>query len=357
MRKRTIAALLGLALSSCGSETSRGEPGLPDAVAARDSARADGQDGTADRASRALVDAGCKPSCAGRACGDDGCGGSCGSCPAGQSCGSSGACHAPTFIRGLYLQTTSYWNGTSVKLTSADLKAIKQAGITDVYAQVRFASTGKDGYRFTLKPIVQFFKGSGIRVHAWTCPSNYNPTDNGPDSINRKVLDGVTDIYLNSYGADGVCLDEFYFGGTAGSHPNATQYVTDFHKKVFAIVKAHGGIATTCTTPEHGVAKSVYGVDYAAIGQHCDYMTPMAYTDDFAGGKAAWVGQVVAAIQAKTSAKVFPVLETYRGDKNPGTLKTVTALNAEITSGVSAGAKGYALFRFGLLSGWPTAGP
>jgi hypothetical protein len=34
----------------------------------------------------------CSPSCAGKACGADGCGGSCGSCTSGQSCDSSGSC-------------------------------------------------------------------------------------------------------------------------------------------------------------------------------------------------------------------------------------------------------------------------
>ena len=38
----------------------------------------------------------CSPSCAGRACGSDGCGGSCGSCPTGAVCGSDGQCFCDT---------------------------------------------------------------------------------------------------------------------------------------------------------------------------------------------------------------------------------------------------------------------
>lgn len=34
----------------------------------------------------------CKPNCAGKECGDDGCGGSCGKCPAGKVCGPNGKC-------------------------------------------------------------------------------------------------------------------------------------------------------------------------------------------------------------------------------------------------------------------------
>ena len=36
--------------------------------------------------------ASCAPSCAGKACGDDGCGGTCGTCAAGASCSSAGQC-------------------------------------------------------------------------------------------------------------------------------------------------------------------------------------------------------------------------------------------------------------------------
>jgi hypothetical protein len=259
---------------------------------------------------------------------------------------------ASSFIRGVYIQTASYWNGTHIVLKASDLSAMQQAGITDVYAQVHFADTSSSGYASSLKPVVQFFRGTGIRVHAWSTPGNYNPTDNGAGSTNQAVINGVADIYANDYGMDGVCLDEFY----SEKYPNAVQDVTNFHKTVFGIVKAHGGIATFCTTPEYAVAKSVYGVDYAAIGQYCDYVTPMAYVGDFDPGVSSYVGKVVAGIQALTSAKVFPVIESYVSDQDT-TPKSVAAMNTEISSGIAAGADGYAVFRFGLLSGYPTAGP
>jgi hypothetical protein len=62
------------------------EAGMPDSMYVEPAPCADGTCGGSCEPCDAAVEAGCVPSCAGRACGDDGCGGVCGACGADAEC-------------------------------------------------------------------------------------------------------------------------------------------------------------------------------------------------------------------------------------------------------------------------------
>jgi hypothetical protein len=173
-----------LALGCAGTRTGPGEAGnldqraeqvaFPDGRPRESSADLVAADGSSDARRDARRDGPCTPSCAGKACGGDGCGGSCGVCAAWESCsGGSCACQTP-----LPAGWPGAWSASPYPLLLAT-KAAQVQGQDNVYAPelhplaggfvLWYGGQGADGH----DRIFVATSSDGVRFRKW--PSDAAP--------------------------------------------------------------------------------------------------------------------------------------------------------------------------------------
>lgn len=248
-----------------------------------------------------------------------------------------------TKITSLFVQMQS-------SVSSSNVKAWVNAGITDVYVLTGVSSSNTN----KLRQVISLCKNTNIRVHAWViCFS----TDNGFNigSSRQNLVKSFIKKVIQIDGVDGICLDYVRYSGTRANVDSSV--VTNFVKSVNSIVKGYDNslIISACVFAEKAATKVYYGQDYAALSKYVDVLLPMAYKYDY-GQDRSWLKSVTAYVvaQAKYS-KVVTTIQTYKESGGSYTTLSKSELEADAKAVMSAGSYGYCLFRYGLISSYPTA--
>ena len=86
-------------------------------------------------------------------------------------------------------------------------------------------------------------------------------------------------------------------------------------------------------------------------------MMPMAYKYDYKEG-TAWLKSVTSyVVKRAVYSKVVTVLQTYKTSGGTSTELSKSELEKDARAVMSVGSYGYSLFRYGLISSYPTASP
>ena len=243
---------------------------------------------------------------------------------------------------------TSLFVQIGASVTSSDVSKWVNAGITDVYVQT-FAAENNTS---KLRSVIQLCKNTNIRVHAWiVCLKN----DNGFDisTARQTVVKNFIKSTIRIDGISGVCLDYIRYSGTKANVDSTV--VTNFVKAVHSIVKGYNKnlIVSACVFAEKAATKTYYGQDYAALSPYVDVMLPMTYKYAYSADRAWLKSATQYVVDRATSSKVVSVLQTYQTDAGTGLL-SASELELDAKAVMSAGSAGYSLFRFGLISSYPS---
>ncbi len=249
-----------------------------------------------------------------------------------------------------------YWiNNGADELNYINITALKKSGITDI-----FVLTSKQDPEGTLKPYINAFSGSGIKVHAWIIcfkdtNGNWIDPQGNPTAINE-LINNITSI-ATKYNLDGIHLDSVRYPGTAYKYPNATKTVTSFVQKIYSNIKKinsqniqgkHQILLSAALMPELGSNSYYYGQDYGQLAQYLDFLVPMIYKGNY-NQNTAWIGTVTKYIVQHAGGKpVVSGIQTYRSDSNPTPIPA-SELKADINAAQSNGSSGYVLFKYGLV--------
>lgn len=249
---------------------------------------------------------------------------------------------------GLTGKITSLFVQIDAKVTSNNITQWKNAGVTDVYVQAR-ASTDNTA---KLKEVISLTKGTNIRVHAWVVCFSTNSGFDISTKQQNMIRNFITKV-VKINGVSGICLDYVRYSGTNPNIVDPTK-ITNFVKSVNQIVKKQNSnlMLSACVFAEKAGTKKYYGQDYAALSPYLDVLLPMAYKYDYNAGQN-WLKDVTEYVvkQAKYS-KVVTVLQTYKGSSI--TKLSKSELESDAKAVMSVGSYGYSLFRYGLISSYPT---
>lgn len=226
-------------------------------------------------------------------------------------------------------------------IQNIDVKTIRSWGITDLFVLTnRF---GGDYYYKTFLPkVIVKFKGEP-RVHAWVmCFKDskgkwVNPSDT---KFQNNLLNIISDI-SSIPGLSGIHLDYIRYPGNANGK---TEHITNFVSKVNE--KIGDKILSAALMPERENNAKYYGQDYSQLKKYLTWLCPMIYKGNY-NANTAWIGKTVAYINSKAQNKVIAGLQAYESDENPVKLSELE-LYSDINMAFEYGAKGFAIFRWGL---------
>lgn len=247
----------------------------------------------------------------------------------------------------------SKYKGVWVMADDADninLNELKNAGITDIFVKCNRISTPT--YPNVLKNVISKAKGAGIRIHSWiTCFRNADGTWIPAENTDHQdvLIEAISDMARN-YDINGIHLDYVRYGGTASQHPNATETITSFVKRVYTTVKSikSNVMVSAAVMPEGSSNADIYGQDYEKLAPYLDLMIPMLYEGNY-NEDNAWIGTITKYIVEKSgNTPVIAGIQTYVSD-NDLTLLTANDINKDINSALENGAQGYVLFRYGMI--------
>ncbi|RAP49425.1 MAG: hypothetical protein BZ138_07700 [Methanosphaera sp. rholeuAM270] len=263
------------------------------------------------------------------------------------------------------------------------------AGITDVF--VRCLDYNDARQKATLETALSRIEnaktaqGRKIRVHAvlntfrdLTISSNADNYaqkswgDASPASASRKqFIKNQIELLIKNTKIDGICFDYLRFSGLDSDSYNGNvkkenrkATLTSALKEFKAVIAEKNNKLHTsaCVMPEE---TEKYGQDFKEIIKIVDYIMPMAYKGNYRGvsqDKDSWVTDVLTKqfLNKKIRAdKIICCIQTYSDDtdlnskvsagKTKEALRPYTDLLGTITVIAQCKAKGYALFREGLL--------
>lgn len=249
-----------------------------------------------------------------------------------------------------------YWiNNGPDELKNINITALKNAGITDI-----FVITNKQDPAGTLKPFIDAFSGSGIRVNAWITSfkdqnGNWFDPQQNPTLIDQ-LVNNIISIATN-YNVDGIHLDYVRYPGNAYQHPNATQTVTTFVQRIYDAIQniniqqipgKHQILLSAALMPETDTNAYYYGQDYEQLAPYLDFLVPMIYKGNY-NQNTTWIGTTTQYIVQHAGGKpVVAGIQTYRSDANPIPIPA-SELNADIKAAMDNGSSGYVLFKYGLV--------
>lgn len=245
---------------------------------------------------------------------------------------------------------TSLFVQKGASVSSSTVKSWINNGITDVYVQ----TTASSGDTSKLKSVISLCKNSNIRVHAWVI-CFYTSSGFDISSSRQSLVKNFISNVIKINGVDGVCLDYVRY---SGSNPSSVKpsVVTNFVKQVNTLMKNYDSnlILSACVFAEKEGTKTYYGQDYAAMSPYIDVMLPMAYKYDYNAGRS-WLKSVTSYVvkYAKYS-KVVTVLQTYKETSSGYSTLSKSELELDAKAVMDAGSYGYSLFRYGLISSYPT---
>ena len=242
-------------------------------------------------------------------------------------------------VRSMFVRSDS-------SVSSSNVSSWVSNNITDVYVQCRVSTndTAK------LREVINLCNGTSIKVHSWViCFS----TDNGFDVSTARQNQVLTFINntIRISGVKGICLDYVRYSGSRAGVDSTV--ITNFVKNCYNNIKNYNRSIelSACVFAEKGGTKTYYGQDYAALSEYLDVELLMAYRYDYNSGRS-WLTDVTSyAATRATKCKVVTVVQTY--DKNINVLSK-SELEADIQACISGGSKGWSLFRYGLISSYPS---
>lgn len=203
-----------------------------------------------------------------------------------------------------------YINPTATPISEIDFKALKSAGITDIYVLVT-----NDNYSPVLSQAQKKADAVGIRTHAWVYPGFAHAS-----SVAQMKI--------------GVHLDvETY---------NMPSYLLE----ILNMRVATQGVTFSLTVKPDGWDGNQY---YYLIAPLCDYIVPQLYVGDYNLGVTGLTNKVKKYNQIYNfifPGKIVAGLQTYQSDKDP-TPKDASTISAEIKA-VQPYTDGAILFRYGL---------
>jgi len=236
----------------------------------------------------------------------------------------------------------AYWVW-SKDVMNIDANLMRQQGITDLFVLIgRFG--GDNDYSTFLPKVIAKFRGNP-RIHAWMpCfkDNDKNWVDPANESFKNQLLDTISKINAVQ-GLSGIHLDYIRYPGNANGQ---TSYINDFVSK--ARQRCQGKILSAAVMPEGAGNAQAYGQDYGELGKYLDWICPMIYKGNYKAD-TAWIGKATAYINNRAPGKVIAGLQTYRSDDDPTKLPE-QELNGDINMALQSGAKGFALFRYGLAN-------
>ena len=263
-----------------------------------------------------------------------------------------------TVIPGIKLKAGvihGYWinNGPGV-LKNINIATIKKSGITDI-----FVLTNKNDPNGTLKPFINAFSGSGIKVHAWIiCFKNngnwYDPEQN--PALVDNLVNNIISIASN-YNVDGIHLDYVRYPGTAYKNANAVDTVTSFVQRMYNKINQinnqnvsgkHKILLSAALMPETNKNAYYYGQDYGKLAPYLNFLVPMIYKGNY-NQNTDWIGKTTRYIVQNSMGKpVVAGIQTYLSDTNTARVSASELYN-DIKAALYNGSSGYVLFKYGLI--------
>lgn len=247
----------------------------------------------------------------------------------------------------------AYWINTGTnELNHISIKELKNSGITDLFVLI-----DKNDPEGSLKPYVNAFSGSGIKIHAWiNCfKSNgkwFDPADNARTTILFKKI--ITIAY--KYNVDGIHLDYVRYPGTAYKHQQPADTITSFVKRVYDNIqyinrlKIHGKhtvLLSAALMPECENNSYYYGQDYTKLASYLNYLMPMIYKGNY-HQNTNWIGTTTKYIVEHAAGRpVIVGLLNYHSDTNYAPLPK-SELSWDIKTAIFNGSFGYVLFKYGM---------
>ena len=247
---------------------------------------------------------------------------------------------------------TSVFVRIGYAVTSYDVQKWIRSDITDVYIETSAAHNKTEN----LRNVIKLCKNTKIRVHAWViCLKNENGFD--ISATRQNLVKNFVNYTMRINGISGICLDYIRYSGTK-ANVDSTK-ITNFVKSVHNIIKSYNKnlIVSGTVFPEKEGTLTYYGQDYAALSPYLDVMMPMAYKYDYKEG-TAWLKSVTSyVVKRAVYSKVVTVLQTYKTSGGTSTELSKSELENDARAVMSVGSYGYSLFRYGLISSYPTASP
>ena len=241
-------------------------------------------------------------------------------------------------------------NGYSMK--SVSFSTLSKNGINNIFL---------NSYAFTLHGktnVLNWIKqanNNGLKVHIWMQVfydggwiSPVNSDGSYKYSLMNSRISSAT-YYAKLPGVSGIHLDYLRFGGTAYKHKNAAAAINYFTKKCCDEVhKAKPGcVVSAAIMPEPSSNIHYYGQDIPTLSRSLDVLVPMVYKGNYNAG-TNWIKTTTAAfVKMSNGAEVWTGLQCYKSDSDISVLG-YNALYNDAVAGKNGGAKGIALFRYGL---------
>ncbi|MDR0900229.1 MAG: putative glycoside hydrolase [Methanobrevibacter sp.] len=270
--------------------------------------------------------------------------------------------YIPKFTRSSKTKSIPNHNSIWVRaehMNSINLKKISESGIGNIFIhEVAINKYGKTKVIKWAKSAAQ----KGIKVHLWIqCFYEkgkwINPVNTKTKSYNyayfNKILKKIKTYSKMNYIA-GIQLDYLRYPGTAYKYRYSNgvtgeKAITKFVQKVYKVINTYNPniIISASVMPETSSNSYYYGQNMPKIGKYLDIITPMIYKGNY-GKNTAWIKSTTQwFVKNSGGARIWSGLQTYVSDNNPKALST-SSLHTDCLSAINGGAKGIALFRWGL---------
>lgn len=246
----------------------------------------------------------------------------------------------------------AYWvNGKHMK--KVKLSKLKACGTKHIFLLANaFSIHGKTAVKSWVKKSNKY----GIKVHIWMQVFYsggkwvHSVDSNGKfkhSFFNKKIKQAK--YYARIKGVSGVHLDYLRYPGSAYKHDNSARSITYFTKKCCAEVHKvkPNAIVSAAVMPEPSAMIHYYGQDIPQLSKYLDVVVPMAYKGNY-HAKTPWIKSVTSSfVKQSNGAQIWTGLQTYKSDSNTKML-SYSELFKDAKAGMNGGAKGIALFRYGL---------
>jgi hypothetical protein len=243
-------------------------------------------------------------------------------------------------------------------MKSVDVNKLVKYGIGNVflheYAFERFGKTAVASW-------IKTAKSKGINVHIWV-QAFYdgkwiNPINTVTKKYNQdyfnKIIQKVIG-YIKVSGVVGIHLDYLRYPGTAYKYQYGSitglNAITEFTRQLSVYSKKTNPkiILSAAIMPETSANAYYYGQDTKQLGKYLDVIIPMIYEGNYGGG-TTWITKTTKWFVANSGgAEIWGGLQTYNGDSKVSAL-SISTLTKHCIAVLNGGAKGIALFRWGLL--------
>ncbi|WP_407376437.1 pseudomurein-binding repeat-containing protein [Methanobrevibacter sp.] len=235
-------------------------------------------------------------------------------------------------------------------MKSVSLSTLASKGTTDIF--LNFYAVEEYGKSAVESWIASAAK-VGIRVHIWMQSfydgSWVNPIKNGAVNtayFNKKINEAKT--YANLKGIAGVHLDYLRYPGTAYKTSGGTAAISQFAKQVADAVHAINKdlIVSGALMPETTSNAYYYGQDISALSSSLDVLIPMIYKGNY-GKTTSWITSTTKwFVQNSKGAEIWSGLQGYKSDSDVTKL-SLSEITKDCQAGLSGGAKGAIIFRWG----------